>query len=96
MLGVFGNFPAIDTNFNTALKKIDGCTGIYRGDDAKKIWDKISKVYNLEIDGIEIIQVIKEFKTKLPEPLKNKFSDAKILDALFFTIGYKLNKKDEE
>jgi|GEM_PF-3343760 len=92
MLGVFGDFPAIDTNFNTALKKIDGCTGIYRGDDAKKIWDKISKVYNLKIEGIKVIE---EFKTNLPEPLKNKFSDEKILDALFFTIGDKLVKLDK-
>ena len=102
MLGVFGDFPAIDTNFNTVLQKKNGCTGIYSGNDAGTIWTKISKVYDLEIEGcgnIKIKGVIDDLKKNLLNLLKDndkdKFSDAKILDALFFTIGRRLNKKDK-
>lgn len=85
MLGVFGDFPAIDTNFNEALKKTLDCRGIYKNDTAETIWKKIK----------EACDVIRALKKEPLNPLKDKFSDAKILDALFFTIGRRLNKKDK-
>ena len=95
MLGVYGDFPAIDTYFNEALKKTPGCTGIYSRDVAEKIWEKIDKVYELKIEGCgNLRSVIGDLRNELPDQLKDKFFDAKILDALFFTIGRRLNKKD--
>ena len=64
---------------------------------------EIDKMINQLLDIVYIPKVIEELRKNLPIPPmspKDKFFDAKILDALFFTIGKKIiddeNKEKKE
>lgn len=112
MLGVYGNFPAVDSNFKSALRHYSiGISGNKKcsKEKAKDVWKKISDVYELEVKGYKCEDEcnnnncikknnLKCFIKKLrgKSGLPEKFSDAKILDALFFTIGDKILDNEKE
>ncbi len=68
------------------LQKYEGCVGVYEKDNPEAVWDKINRIYKIEEVSKILEQLRKEYG--LPE----KFSNPKILDALFFTIGDKKKK----
>ncbi len=119
MLGVYGNFPALDDNFKKALVHYGtGISGNKCDKDSKDeciedLWKKVEDIYYLKIDKCEhqsecnprickkggcqatLKSFIGQKREKLDPKIKNQFSDAKILDALLFTIGKDLNEAEK-
>jgi hypothetical protein len=88
MLGAYSNTPAVDQFFNKTTKRY--CkSGIYDKDQASKVFDKIKEIFNTEIDSGKTIE--KFIEEDLP---KSDLSNYKILDAIFFEIGRKLNSDE--
>ncbi len=88
MLGVYANTPAVDQFFNKTTKRY--CkSGIYDKDQASKVLDKIKEIFNTKIDSGKTIE--KFIEEDLP---KSDLSKYKILDAIFFEIGRKLNSDE--
>lgn len=92
MLGAYSNTPAFDRFFKTTVSRF------YIENNGRlvgELEEKIQKIFSIKIEGDkEVGDVIKSLSKNSAKEFS--LEDIKILDAIFFQIGWALNYKAEE
>jgi hypothetical protein len=93
MLGAYSNTPAFDRFFKTTVSRF------YIENNGRlvgKLEEKIQKIFSIKVEGD--IKAVGDFIKSLSKNSAKEFSleDIKILDAIFFQIGWALDYEAEE